>query len=244
MKQELVTIKNKNEETLQGDHFRCADNDKVIIVIPGYGGTRKGGAKILADVLVKENHNCIIFDNSGVGDSEGDFPHKTVGDWCEDVQDIVAFSRTLGYNHIALLGTSTGAGIALETALKVPIERILVRAPAIDYKEIRLNQYGEKGVKKAEEQGFFNFEKYKVNYSSYKESLKHTLYGKVGNLDAPILIIHGSLDQCVPLTQSQKIVEELPNATLLVIDGGDHSSGVNKDYTLLHEAIRDWFSQW
>ncbi len=57
------------------------------------------------------------------------------------------------------------------------------------------------------------------------EALREKLCIATENITAPVLLVHGDQDLHVPYAHSQQLVEQLPNATLVVVAGGDHFLG-------------------
>ena len=67
------------------------------------------------DGLAAHRH-VITFDNRGIGSSGGKVPHALAA----MAADTAAFIRTLGHEHVDLLGFSIGGGVAQEVALNYP----------------------------------------------------------------------------------------------------------------------------
>lgn len=67
------------------------------------------------DPIAQERH-VITFDNRGIGASGGKVPHTIAA----MAADAAAFIRTLGHDHVDLLGFSLGGGVAQEVTLQNP----------------------------------------------------------------------------------------------------------------------------
>ena len=63
----------------------------------------------------------------------------------------------------------------------------------------------------------------KLNYIFYEDSLVRDGYAVAPKIKAPTLIVHGDQDRDVPITQSQKLANLIPNCQLKIIKGSDHS---------------------
>jgi pimeloyl-ACP methyl ester carboxylesterase len=59
---------------------------------------------------LSKNHYIILFDNNGVGRSEGTTPESI----CEMANDAISFIKTLGFSKVDILGFSLGGFIAQE----------------------------------------------------------------------------------------------------------------------------------
>lgn len=249
MKKETFSIKSKHGWDLVGDRYH-EDDDKVIILIYGYGSNRKRpGPTRLLETLTNEGHDCISFDLSGSGDSGGDFGEMTISQWIEDVLSIISFTESKGYKHIALVGTSAGGVIAMGAALRYPVERLFLRAPASDYPNQRLRKYGQSYIDKWKETGHTEYTNgegrvLKIAHNFIVDAEKHIMRKRAENITCPTLIIHGDKDKDVFLDYSEKLIKHIPNATLLVIEGAGHNGSVDGDFTISIEALKDWFKEW
>ena len=65
---------------------------------------------------IAEQRHVITFDNRGIGASGGKVPHTIAA----MAADAAAFIRTLGHDHVDLLGFSLGGGVAQEVTLQNP----------------------------------------------------------------------------------------------------------------------------
>lgn len=62
------------------------------------------------------------------------------------------------------------------------------------------------------------------------------LYGKARSISAPTLVIHGTADSVLPYRHGLALAEEIPDATLVKLDGRGHEIHRN-DWDLIIEAI-------
>jgi pimeloyl-ACP methyl ester carboxylesterase len=53
-------------------------------------------------------------------------------------------------------------------------------------------------------------------------SISGSRYEKLKNLDIPTLVVHGTVDQLIPVEHGRKLVEVIPNAKGLWLDGVGH----------------------
>ncbi len=60
-----------------------------------------------------------------------------------------------------------------------------------------------------------------------------------GELQLPLLFIHGTDDSFIPFSQAQRLSETLPHARLLAIQGGNHMLVLNNKKEIL-EAVREF----
>ena len=82
----------------------------------GYFNSNMDGWDPIVTNSLAEDHEVILFDNVGVGSSEGETPYTVV----EMTQHCAAFCRALGLSAIHIVGFSLGGMIAQQLALDQP----------------------------------------------------------------------------------------------------------------------------
>lgn len=126
-----------------------------------------------------------------------------------DIRGVITTLQQLGYTSVAGVGKSFGGGILL-TCPSPYIQRKILWAPAI-------------GV--ADSESTSNIEHYVNNPLNDLSSLLDLKVNphSLKEMEVPILIIHGTADKNIPFSNSEKIVDSLPNAKMWTIEGADHS---------------------
>ena len=61
--------------------------------------------------------------------------------------------------------------------------------------------------------------------------------------DEPVLVIHGTTDRTIPFSNSEQIVSMLPNATLIPIEGADHSYNTKEHEDAVIKSTVDFLMQ-
>ncbi len=108
----------------------------AVITVPGSGGDRRGGILSRTLMLARGGLGVLSYDPRGAGDSEGR-PENLGWTWHRDVEAAVAFLERRGITRIGVLGLSTGAEVAIETAGRDPRIKAVVAegAQARSFKE-------------------------------------------------------------------------------------------------------------
>ncbi len=108
----------------------------AVIAVPGSGGDRRGGVLSRTLMLARGGLGVLSYDPRGAGDSEGR-PENLGWTWHRDVEAAVAFLERRGITRIGVLGLSTGAEVAIETAGRDPRIKAVVAegAQARSFKE-------------------------------------------------------------------------------------------------------------
>jgi pimeloyl-ACP methyl ester carboxylesterase len=55
---------------------------------------------------------------------------------------------------------------------------------------------------------------------------RDTVEGRLAEITAPALVIHGTADAAISMDKAQQLADGLPNAELLVVDGGTHAANM------------------
>lgn len=201
----------------------------VVVLCHGFT-TSKGGRTYvrLEEIFNQRNYSTFRFDFFGHGESEGKFEEITVSEAVDDVKHAVRFVKDLGYPEIALIGSSFGGLASIITAGESEDVFVLaLKSPVSDYmglliardQDLDIKTWKEKGfvaVKSAEDQSL------KLNYSFFEDAQKVDGYQFAKNIKVPTLLVHGSSDETVPLEQSRKAANLIPDGRLEIIEGADH----------------------
>lgn len=125
----------------------------------------------------------------------------------EDLLRIIEELKKADYTTFYGIGKSLGGAVML-TLLSPDINKKVLWAPAIGTTESN-GTYPECAEKP---------------FSSMMSFADATLDAQLLSTDtAPALFIHGTLDTVIPIDNSRTMASMMPNASLAVIDGADHS---------------------
>lgn len=121
---EDVTFRTSDGLTLRGWYFRTG-GDRAAIVVHGKDSNRIAGenrtAEKIADFLIADGYDVLLFDLRGNGESDGDrfsLGYQERRDVAAAIEYVTAFG--IREDRIALVGISMGAGTVLQTLLLHP----------------------------------------------------------------------------------------------------------------------------
>ncbi len=216
----------------------------TVVFLGGYGSSRRGDkAEALARWALGAGHSFIRFDYSGHGDSEGVFEHRTLGRWITETRAVID-SLTGGDGKLVLVGSSMGAWIALalarEPAYAERLTGLVTVACAADFTVDTIPALlGEEGMRRLRAEGVvYRPERNEAGRDGdelvaplpftlrfMEESVSHqVLDGGPITLGCPVRLLHGLDDGDIPWQTSLSVLEriEAPDATLMLVAGGDH----------------------
>lgn len=185
----------------------------------------------LAKALAKEGIGSICFDFGGHWKSEGQMQHMTVGKEIEDALAMWDYARSLPYvSRIGLLGHSQGGVVASMTAGilasrgESPAALVLIAPGSVIQDACRNGRFFGAEFNPADPPEYvkcFGIMKLGREYILTTQELD--IYGTAKAYTGPVRLIHGSKDTIVPMSCSEKFVEEYTqDAELIVVEGENH----------------------
>lgn len=198
-------------------------------------------ASFLDGFCQENSYRYLRFDYTGHGASDGDFKDGCIGDWLDDALAII--NHTIK-GDIILIGSSMGGWIGL-LAAKILGERVkgfIGIAPAPDFTNwVWQNEMTEEARNLCKQQGYI--ETPDGDYFTLKlfeDGAQHLIFDKPLNLNCPVTLLHGKLDDVVPYNLAQKLATHITSPTppeVILIDDGDHRLSQEQDLALLETVI-------
>jgi pimeloyl-ACP methyl ester carboxylesterase len=211
----------------QEEQKRNIGDRKVILYLHGKGKNLSANAKH-ANRLMRMGFSVLIIDYRGYGLSEGDFP--TEASVYTDAETAWNYLIAKGYkpNQILLYGHSLGGAIAIDLAVKQPEAiGIIVDASFTSMPDMA-----------------FLDPKFRVFPINLVIHQRFDSIAKVRSLTMPVLYIHGTADELIPMSMSQRLHEATPTKKQLVlIPNGGHSNNASTNEPLYLNSIRGFFQE-
>lgn len=204
-------------------------NRPVIVICHGFSSSKDSATFVqLEQLLNLEDIATFRFDVFGHGESDGNFADITVSEAVDDILRAINYVKNKGYQRIGLLGSSFGGLSSIMAASKNSDLFILVlKSPVSDYAEVELIRRGEEGIKDWREKGYDYYEsgsgkKLKLNYAFFEDFKNNQGYKAAPHIQVPTLIVHGDADESVPIEQSKKTAQLIPDCRLATVEGANH----------------------
>ena len=156
--------------------------------------------------------------------NEPDFSTLTISRMVDQVGRGMA---SLNAEPAVLMGSSLGAFVAVQTALKYPakVERVVLLAPALDFSGKRLDNLGDRGVAEWERTNSLDVFHYgfgrtmPVHYELYADACRYDCL--TAKLSMPIQVFQGRRDAAVDPETVERWAGTRPNVELHMLDD-DH----------------------
>jgi pimeloyl-ACP methyl ester carboxylesterase len=241
-----ITIKNAYNEELANIY---EINDAPLFVwLCGFNSDMSGSkATIMAQFAKDYGFASLRFDYSGTGNSQGNFDDGTISKWYNDA--ICAIEATKSQS-IILVGSSMGGWISLKLAKHFgnKIKALILIAPAPDFtQDLMWNQFPESVKMQIINEGFwyrpspYEDYGYKITRKLIEDGQNNLILTQNIEINAPIRILHGVLDEDVPFTRSIDLIDKITseNIKLTLIKNGDHRLSQVQDLQTLYETLKE-----
>jgi pimeloyl-ACP methyl ester carboxylesterase len=168
--------------------------------------------------------------------NEPDFSTLTI---TRMIEQTTAAVSALPPGPVILIGSSLGAFVAVQTALRLatstshPIVRLVLLAPALDFSGNRTRDLGDRGLEEWQSTGELNVFHYgygrliPVHYELYTDARGYDCVN--AELTMPIQIFQGTRDTAVDPTSVEKWAASRPNVELHMLDD-DHQLTESLDH--------------
>ncbi|MAF35259.1 hypothetical protein CMO91_05425 [Candidatus Woesearchaeota archaeon] len=226
-----VSFKNNKGQVLQGVVHEPKKYTTAIVFLHGFPGAMGGTGKRVCTGLAKKGFLCLRFTFSGSDTSEGKFADKLMSQEVKDVKYAINFlEKNYKYKQLVLVGHSTGAIDAALYAHKDKRVSKLVLLGMINELDTGVNyDFTARQIKSF-------WEKKHIVYNSpgdwvHKKKLKKAFYDEFFTLSVkkslkkykkPVLIVHGSNDQAIPVKDAKELAKEI-KARFVLIKGAGHN---------------------
>jgi len=249
-KKNNILITGKHDKPILTDvvYYKDDKPKPIVIFCHGYKGFKDWGAwDLMAEELAEKGYFFLKFNFSHNGTTPDNLTEfldieafgennyikelddlQSVIDWL--FRDNTEFSKQLDPSNTTLIGHSRGGGISIiKAAEETRITKLVTFSSVSDFASRFpsgkiLDGWKEKGVNyivntRTKQQLPHHFQFYK-NFKANEERLTISRAAKV--LKIPHLIVHGSKDTSVPLSESGDLFKWSPNPELLLVEGADH----------------------
>lgn len=225
---------------------KYGDGDKLLLILHGWGCNKELFTPIAEHLA--STYTVVVPDLPGFGESEEPSEPYSVADCTALMMDFIKY---LGFKKVSLMGHSYGGRVIIKMfsigPLPFEIERVcLVDAAGIKPKKTfgqKLSLLCYKGgrrvlslppLKKLFPNAVDNWRKKRgsADFRNASELMKKTLVLAVNedltkclkNITAPTLLFWGDKDDATPLSDAKIMEKNIPDAGLVVLEGGSHFS--------------------
>ena len=178
-------------------------------------------------------------DLRAVRESEGFF---SIEGWVRDAESVVAAACSLpeaAKLPLAIVGSSAGGAVATEAVRRgAPVDALALLAAPASWLSFVGDDPGQ-GVKRITEEAGMRLAPEVIDdpVAWALEFEGVTTESSIKGVEVPVLIVHGTADDVVPVDHATRIAERASNAQLELIEGGGHQLRRDKRAT---DAVLAW----
>ena len=200
--------------------------------------------------------NCVRFDYSGHGESEGKFTEGTISRWLDE--SLAVFDAYCDGPQV-LVGSSMGGWLAFLLARElrrrkpprgpVPLAALVLIAPAVDFtEELMWKRFPARVKRKLASEGVwerpsqYSAEPYPITAALIEDGRRHRLLGGLIETGCPVRILQGVADPDVPWRHAVELVSRLAqdDVVLSLIKDGDHRLSRPEDIERLLGVVSEF----
>lgn len=246
--EQKIQFDNHMGETLAGT-LHQPERPPVGAVIAGHCFTcsrHTGVLRRICSALCDAGFMSLRFDFSGNGQSQGQFEQSTWSKQILEMEAAIALMRKKGTTWIGLAGHSLGAAIVLLTARRIKtvsaVCRVAGRASGTrplhfltPSQQHTLAQTGHVGFTSRGRQ-------LTLNRDFFDDADRHDLTAATRSLTIPMLVVHGDLDEIIPVSEAHLAKATNPRMVeLSIVAGGDHMLAQPDHQRQVARTVTGWF---
>jgi pimeloyl-ACP methyl ester carboxylesterase len=227
------------------------DADKpTIVFLGGFRSDMEGTKAIFLEEQCKQaGYGYLRFDYRGHGISKGKFEEACIGEWLQDVLDILEACTS---SPVILVGSSMGGWLSLLVALRgsIDVQAIIGLAAAPDFTTWMAREMTEAQKQEMNIHGYievpneYSDEPYIITRKLIEDGRNHSLLeGKI-DLDIPVRLIQGKKDSDVPWQVAEQIKQAISgkDVQIIYIEEADHRLSKPEELEILKRTLFDILS--
>ncbi len=237
-------------ERLFGTHHR-PDTSSEYGVVLGHCFTCTRHTGILREVgsrLSTAGFHVLRFDFSGNGQSDGSFIETSYTKYIAEMEIAATLLKAEGVKWLGFAGHSMGAAVSVLAASRLSgvqaVCAIAGRLTGMDSTRIfspdQKRQFQETGRLEFVSRG----RHLELDSRFLDDMLSHDMQATVASLRIPLLIVHGTRDDIVPVDQARTAQSFNPDhSELVIIPDADHFFSQAEHRGFAARKIAEWFTQ-
>ncbi|HKL47852.1 MAG TPA: alpha/beta fold hydrolase [Candidatus Izemoplasmatales bacterium] len=220
------------------EHSRS--NGACLVMFHGFTGNKMETNRMFLNIdkmLDFTDISTLRFDWFGHGESDLDFSELDVELLLKQGQKIINYAKNI-YRKVYVLGFSMGGAVAMNL-LDLEPDKLILISPAINMYDITINNYRNNQMLN---EGLVDLRGFCLS-KNFVESFKKLHYKKpISCYKKPVLLIHGTKDQSVPIELSRSLSQGVNLIKFIEIDGADHGYGRYQYMETINQSIKQFLT--
>jgi len=151
------------------------------------------------------------FDFTGLGESEGDFAETSVTTNVADIEAAAGYLTSRVRGPLVLVGHSLGGAATLLAAGGAPAARAVVTVAAPSGPEHLQHLFADRDVEEVFREGRATVRiagrPFEISRDFFDDLQRHGTPERIATLGVPLLVVHGTADRTVDITEGERIFE-------------------------------------
>ncbi|CAI9286085.1 unnamed protein product [Lactuca saligna] len=233
-----IIIQNKHGEKLVGLLHETGSKE-IVIICHGFQCTKEYSMMVdLALALEKQGITVFRFDFSGNGESEGSFEFGNYSKEVDDLKALIQHFTAANRVITSIIGHSKGGNVVvLYASLHHDIKTVVNVSGRYKMDRGIEERLGKDYLERAKKDGFIDIKSktgevsFRVTEESLMERLNTNMHeaGLKIDKDCRVLIVHGSVDEVIPVEDAMEFAKIIPNHELKIIEGANHGYNKHRD---------------
>ena len=246
--QQQIHFLNLSGEKLAGTFHVPAKNSRHGIIL-GHCFTCSRHTRILRDLslaLVDEGFKVLRFDFSGNGQSEGNFSESLYSKQVDDIKTAASFMSAQGVSWIGVAGHSMGAMVALLAASQMDNIKVVCTLAAKASALQSFHFLSQDQIDELQRNGRVNFisrgRNLELTEAFFADAAKYDLSAIMPSLPQPLMVVHGDMDEIIPVENAYRLHQyKSANTELAIIPGADHMFSQDEHRQEVAQRVAKWF---
>jgi len=236
MEEVFVTFQSEGEKMAGMLHVPDTIPAPAIVFCHGFTGNRIEIHRLFvhaAREFCKNGFTVLRFDFRGCGESEGSYESITISDEVKDLRsalDWVSGRKEVSVERIGVVGLSLGGVVSILTAAEDErVKAVCTWSSPGNLREMESSvksMFGEVSLNRLLLKSYIDLPSGdRVGRRFLIDALKHDVLKSVSKISPrPLLVVHGTRDQLVPLSHAERLYESaLEPKEKYFVEGADHT---------------------
>ncbi len=221
-------------------------NSVYVVFLHGFMSDLEGKKpKTFLNFAKKNKLGFLALEYSGHGKSSGKFTKGNISKWTKETSFLIR--KIIKKNKIILIGSSMGAWISLNQFkfFNKQIKGFLGIGSAPEFIEnLMWKKFSKKMKAETLKKGIYNLKHgnytYPITLQLIKDGRKNKVLNKKISSRINVTMVHGQMDEVVPVSYSRKILKIFKTAKtkLVIVKNGDHSLSSSEGLKLLKKELK------
>jgi pimeloyl-ACP methyl ester carboxylesterase len=220
----------------------------MVMMIHGFPGNKETHNDIFGDLefrIAQDDFHTLRFDFRGCGASEGRFEDFSFKSATQDIESILGWARSFGYERFFFIAEGLGATLALQN-LTPDVRGAVLLWPALDPRHTHLKE-PLAAVEAGRANGFVEWQGRRVGVPFLEELKAFNPVRNLKKIRVPLLIQHGADDPEIPPSQLELLRRHgrnMKRIEMTVYEGGGAGlRRLNERQTMLYH-IRQFLKRY